>query len=131
MSVQIIVGDALERLRELPDESVHACITSPPYFGLRSYGGEPGMIGLEPTFDEHLEALVAVFREVRRVLRGDGCLFVNYGDAYAGGRIQQSCEHGGALRSQGGKQKHATKRAWLEAQRPDDDAEPRCDGVAG
>ena len=55
------------------------------YWNLRSYGGEPGMIGLEPTFDEHLENLLAVFREVRRVLRKDGTLWLNYGDAYAGG----------------------------------------------
>lgn len=83
MTVTILVGDARERLRTLPDESIHACITSPPYHGLRAYGGDPGMIGLEPTFDEHLENLVAVFREVRRVLRSDGVLFLNYGDAYA------------------------------------------------
>ena len=80
--VRIIVGDALEALRGLPDGSVHCCVTSPPYWGLRSYLGDPGMIGLEPTFEAHLANLVAVFREVRRVLRDDGCAFVNYGDAY-------------------------------------------------
>ena len=80
---RILVGGALERLRELPDESVHCVVTSPPYWGLRSYEKDPGMIGLEPTFDEHLERLVAVFREVRRVLRSDGTLWLNYGDAYA------------------------------------------------
>ena len=82
MSVRILVGDALTRLKDLPDASVHTCITSPPYWGLRSYQGDPGMIGLEPTFDDHLENLVAVFREVRRVLRDDGICVVNYGDAY-------------------------------------------------
>ena len=82
---RILVGDALERLRELPDGSVHCCVTSPPYWGLRSYEGDPGMIGLEPTFDEHLSRLVEVFREVRRVLRDDGTCWVNYGDAYARG----------------------------------------------
>ena len=85
MSVQILVGDAITKLRELPDESVHCVVTSPPYWGLRAYKGEPGMIGLEPTFEEHLENLVAVFREVRRVLRKDGTLWLNYGDAYATG----------------------------------------------
>ena len=80
--MKIIIGDALGQLKELQDESVHCCITSPPYWGLRSYKGDPGMIGLEPTFDEHLENLVAVFREVRRVLRSDGTCWVNYGDAY-------------------------------------------------
>ena len=89
MSVRILVGDALTRLKELPDASVHTCITSPPYWGLRSYQGDPGMIGLEPTFDEHLENLVAVFREVRRVLRDDGICAVNYGDAYAANRSYQ------------------------------------------
>ena len=86
MSAQILVGDALTKLRELPDESVHCVVTSPPYWGLRAYKGEPGMIGLEPTFEEHLENLVAVFREVRRVLRKDGTVWLNYGDAYAAAR---------------------------------------------
>ena len=87
---RILVGDALERLRELPDGSVHCCVTSPPYWGLRSYEGGAGMIGLEPTFDEHLSRLVAVFREVRRVLRPDGTCWLNYGDAYAGSWGAQS-----------------------------------------
>ena len=89
MSTSILVGGALERLRELPDESVHCVVTSPPYWGLRSYEKDPGMIGLEPTFDAHLERLVAVFREVRRVLRSDGTLWLNYGDAYASGMRTQ------------------------------------------
>ena len=89
MPVQILVGDARERLAELPAESVHCVVTSPPYWGLRAYGGDDGMIGLEPTFDAHLENLVAVFGGVRRVLRPGGTLWLNYGDAYAGsGRAQ-------------------------------------------
>ena len=86
MSVRIHVGDALEVLRGMPAESVQCCVSSPPYWGLRSYRGDDGMIGLEETFDAHLSALVAVFREVRRVLRADGCCFVNYGDAYVSGQ---------------------------------------------
>ena len=82
MSVRILVGDALARLRELPDDSVHCVVTSPPYWGLRAYKGDPGMIGLEPTFDAHLANLIRVFREVRRALRSDGTLWLNYGDAY-------------------------------------------------
>ena len=74
----------------LADESVHCAVTSPPYWGLRAYKGNPGMIGLEATFEEHLENLVAVFREVRRVLRDDGTLWLNYGDAYAGSWGAQS-----------------------------------------
>lgn len=83
MSVDIRVGDCRELLAAMPDESVHCVVTSPPYWGLRAYTGDPGMIGLEPTFDEHLENIVAVFREVRRVLRKDGTCWLNYGDAYA------------------------------------------------
>ena len=77
--------------RHLPlaDESVQCCVTSPPYWGLRSYHGGEDMIGLEPTFDEHMANLVDVFREVRRVLRKDGTVWLNYGDAYAANRGYQ------------------------------------------
>lgn len=80
----IHVGDCLHELQTLPDESVHCCITSPPYFGLRDYGVD-GQIGLEQTPAEFVSRLVEVFREVRRVLRDDGTLWVNMGDSYAGG----------------------------------------------
>ena len=86
METTILVGDCLKKLKELPDESVHCVITSPPYWGLRAYKGDPGMIGLEETFEQHLENLVEVFREVWRVLRKDGTCWLNYGDAYADGR---------------------------------------------
>lgn len=79
----ILQGDVLDRLRELPEESVHCVITSPPYWGLRDYG-VPGQIGLEPTVQEYIDKMVVVFREVRRVLRKDGLLFLNMGDSYAG-----------------------------------------------
>ena len=85
MFVHIMVGDALSELAALPDASVHCVVTSPPYWGLRAYKGDSCMIGLEPTFDKHLANLVAVFREVRRVLRNDGTLWLNYGDAYTSG----------------------------------------------
>ena len=83
MTVSIHVGDALERLRDIPDQSVHCVVTSPPYWGLRTYHGNPGMIGMEETFDQHLENLMAVFDEVWRVLRDDGTFWLNYGDAYS------------------------------------------------
>jgi DNA modification methylase len=140
VSWEIRQGDALERLREMPDESVHCCVTSPPYYGLRDYGtaswdgGDPDceheaigraadkvqwdgslagpgnrpralgaphrgggdphacrcgavrldqQIGLEPTVDDFIESLVEVFREVRRVLRPEGTLWLNIGDTYA------------------------------------------------
>lgn len=80
---EIYVGDCLTSLVAMPDRSVHCCVTSPPYFGLRDYGAE-GQIGLEPTPDEFVAALVKVFREVRRVLCDDGTLWLNLGDSYAG-----------------------------------------------
>ena len=83
MTVRILQGDVFARLAELPDESVHCVVTSPPYWGLRSYGDLAGEIGREPTLDEHIDVLVRVFREVRRVLRSDGTCWINYGDAYA------------------------------------------------
>ena len=83
MSVQIICGDALMELAKLPDASVHCCITSPPYWGLRDYGCA-GQFGLEKTPEEYVSKLVAVFQEVKRVLRDDGTLWLNLGDSYAG-----------------------------------------------
>lgn len=80
--VQIITGDCIESMRSMPADSVHTCVTSPPYFGLRDYGHD-GQIGLELTPDEFVAALVEVFREVRRVLRDDGTLWLNLGDSYA------------------------------------------------
>src|SRR5258708_20549082 len=76
MTVRIICGDALQELRKLPDGSVHTCCTLPPYWGLRCYGVE-GQYGLESTPQEYVENMVAVFREVRRVLRDDGTLWLN------------------------------------------------------
>jgi DNA modification methylase len=89
MSHQILQGDVLDRLRELPDESVHCVVTSPPYWGLRDYGIE-GQIGLEDTPEEYLDKMVKVFREVRRILRSDGTCWVNMGDSYAGSWGAQS-----------------------------------------
>ena len=74
-------GDVMERLREMEPESVHCCVTSPPYWGLRNYGVD-GAYGLEPTLDEYICQMVEVFREVRRVLRKDATLWLNLGDAY-------------------------------------------------
>lgn len=81
-SHQILVGDCIDMMRTLPDQSVQCCVTSPPYFGLRDYGVD-GQIGLEQTPAEFICRLVEVFREVRRVLRDDGTAWVNMGDSYA------------------------------------------------
>lgn len=84
MSVRILTGDCRDVLRGLPAESAHCCVTSPPYFGLRDYGVD-GQIGLEPTPGAYVAEMVSVFREVRRVLRPDGTVFLNLGDSYAAG----------------------------------------------
>ena len=85
MIARFLTGDCLEVLRELPDESVSCCVTSPPYWGLRDYGND-SQIGLESTPDEYVGRLVSVFREVRRVLRNGGTLWLNLGDSWAAGR---------------------------------------------
>jgi hypothetical protein len=79
MSYQLLQGDCIEVMRTLPAESVQCCVTSPPYFGLRDYGVD-GQIGLEPDPEAYLAKLVEVFREVWRVLRNDGTLWLNLGD---------------------------------------------------
>jgi DNA modification methylase len=79
----ILHGDALTVLKTLESESVDMCVTSPPYFGLRDYGVD-GQIGLEDTPEQYISRLVDVFREVRRVLRDDGTLWLNIGDSYNG-----------------------------------------------
>jgi len=81
--VCLLHGDCREVLKTLPDESVHCVVCSPPYYGLRDYG-MAGQIGLEATPDAYVAELVAVFCEVRRVLRDDGTLWCNLGDSYAG-----------------------------------------------
>ena len=78
----MITGDVMESMRTLPDKSVHCCVTSPPYWGLRDYGHD-GQIGLESTPEAYVARMVEVFREVRRVLRDDGTLWLNLGDSYA------------------------------------------------
>ena len=78
----IIEGDCIEGMKTLPDGSVHTCVTSPPYWGLRDYGHDD-QIGAEKTPEEFVENMVDVFREVRRVLRDDGTVWLNLGDSYA------------------------------------------------
>ena len=80
---RILCGDALEMLRTLPDNSVHCCVTSPPYYALRDYGVD-GQIGREDTPAQYVARLTDVFSEVRRVLRPSGTLWLNIADTYAG-----------------------------------------------
>ena len=79
----IHTGDAIDELRKMPDQSAHCVVTSPPYWGLRDYGAD-GQLGLESTPDEYVANLVAVGRELWRVLRDDGTLWLNLGDSYNG-----------------------------------------------
>jgi site-specific DNA-methyltransferase (adenine-specific) len=80
-----ICGDSLEVMRGLKDESVDCVITSPPYWGLRDYGVD-GQLGLEPHFNEYIFKLIAIFDEVKRVLKKEGTCWVNLGDTYSGNK---------------------------------------------
>jgi len=97
-SIVLYHGDCREVLKSLPDCSVHCCVTSPPYWGLRSYNGGDAELGKEETPEEYVAQMVDVFREVRRILRDDGVLFLNLGDSYYNYRpgkgqalVKQSC----------------------------------------
>lgn len=81
-SLQVLTGDSLAILRTLPAESVQCCVTSPPYWGLRDYD-HPAQIGAEPSPEDYVKNLVAIFHEARRVLLKDGTLWLNVGDGYA------------------------------------------------
>ena len=82
--IKILQGNCLDKLKELPDQSINTCITSPPYWGLRDYG-EGEQLGMEDTPEEFVSNLVEVFREVKRVLRDDGTVWLNLGDSYSSG----------------------------------------------
>lgn len=118
---EIINGDALSVLKNMQSESVNVCVTSPPYYGLRDYGTD-GQIGLEQTPEEYIEKLVEVFREVRRVLRPDGTLWVNIGDSYATSSGNQpptntrnSCGHTAKKVPAGYKKKDLIGIPWMLA----------------
>lgn len=133
MTVRLLTGDCREVLKTLPDQSVNCCVTSPPYWGLRSYlpddhPDKPLEIGSEPTVDEWVQTMVEVFREVRRVLRDDGTLWLNLGDSYAGSRCGGAT---GASTLQGSRkaqdQAKAAKRAMTASRRRDNHEVPRSD----
>jgi DNA modification methylase len=93
MTHKIILGDCIEGMRTLANESVHCVVTSPPYFGLRDYGVD-GQIGLEESPEEYVVKMVEVFREVRRILRNDGTVWLNLGDSYNGASVNRSGTNG-------------------------------------
>ena len=80
--ITMYLGDCRELLKQMPEQSVQCCVTSPPYWGLRDYGHED-QIGLERTPDDYIQTMVDLFREVRRVLKDDGTLWLNLGDTYS------------------------------------------------
>ena len=80
----ILHGDVLDKLQEIESDSVQCVVTSPPYWGLRNYQTE-GQLGLEKTPEEYVEKMVEVFRQIKRVLKHDGTVWLNLGDSYAGG----------------------------------------------
>lgn len=106
----ILCGDAREKLKELPDKSVQMCVTSPPYYALRNYGGGESEIGLEKTPREYIESLVAVFREVKRVLKDDGTLWLNIGDSYCGSKTGSEGNNKSTLKGGKSNQREAGKR---------------------
>jgi DNA modification methylase len=83
---RILLGDSLDTLKTFPDKSADCCVTSPPYFQMRDYG-VTGQIGIEKTPEEYIVKLSSIFREIGRVLKDEGTLWVNIGDSYGrGGR---------------------------------------------
>lgn len=133
----IICGDALAELGKLPPASVHCCVTSPPYWGLRDYG-VAGQLGLERTPEEYVANLVAVFREVWRVLRDDGVMFLNLGDSYAtgnapsygtSGKVPEDCPLRGSIWSRpcDGCQAASVLRTFHSDQFPSDGDDPNLE----
>ena len=111
---EVLVGDCQEMLSMfIEDRYVQTCVTSPPYFGLRDYGHE-GQIGLEETPGEYVRKLVEVFREVKRVLKDDGTLWLNIGDSYASNPAS-----GGAQSSKMTGGEHKRTPSERKYQRPD------------
>ena len=84
--VKLHTGDVLDTLREMPPQHVDCVVTSPPYWGLRDYG-HAGQLGAEKTVGEYVQNMVSVFREVKRVLKDDGTLWLNLGDCYDNGNL--------------------------------------------
>lgn len=124
----VLLGDAAEQLRTLDADSVHCCVTSPPYFGLRDYG-VPDQIGQEAAPEEYIGRLVEVFREVRRVLRPDGTLWLNIGDSYTGGG-RKTRGHDGKLPARAADQRPRTPEDMKPKDLPGRWPSP-CAGRAG
>lgn len=92
---KVYLGDSLETIKTFKNESIDCVVTSPPYYGLRDYGMD-GQIGLEETPGAYIQRLVELFREIRRVLKDDGTIWVNIGDSYYGGGKTSSISDNGS-----------------------------------
>lgn len=106
----ILHGDALSVLKTIDDESINCCVTSLPYYNLRDYGVK-GQIGLEETPEQYIQKLIEIFREVKRVLKSDGTLWVNIADSYAGSGKGRS--KGGAVKMKNFSEKQKTNRGAI------------------
>ena len=112
-------GDCREILKQMPDKSVQCCITSPPYFGLRDYGVD-GQIGLEQTPESYVAELVAVFREVWRVLKNDGTVWLNLGDSYNAHPCQRKTTDKSGEKQQSVRGSTATPSRHVDGLKPKD-----------
>lgn len=116
---KIINADCLKGLKDIPNDSVNCVVTSPPYFGLRDYGMD-GQIGLEETPKQFIEKMVNVFREVKRVLKKDGTVWLNIGDSYNGvGRKVEQTDNSPKQKTNRGAQTQAAKKL-LDGMKPKD-----------
>jgi DNA modification methylase len=121
-SIRIYNGDCREVLRALPEKSINSCVTSPPYWNLRDYG-VAGQIGLEKSPADYVSEMVAVFREVWRVLKDDGTLWLNIGDSYSGGggySPEAPSNQGNQYVTNGGKSRDYRGRALAIGLKPKD-----------
>jgi hypothetical protein len=111
---RILFGNSLDILKTLPGQSVDCCVTSPPYYLMRDYGGIGGQMGLEDTPGEYIENLAAVFKEAKRVLKDTGTLWVVIGDSYAGSGKGGQGKHIYAHRNKEIPKKHS----WMKRRLP-------------
>ena len=116
---KVLNGDCLTVLKSLEAESVNCCVTSPPYWGLRDYGHD-GQLGLESTPEEYVAKMVEVFREVKRVLKDDGTLWLNLGDSYASTKEGNTNGTAGMVKQKAGVNDNTTKRTIPKDLKPKD-----------
>ena len=82
MTIKILQGNCIEKIKEIKDNSIDCVITSPPYWGLRNYNVD-GQLGLESTYQEHIQNIIKLFRIIKPKLKDSATIWLNYGDSYA------------------------------------------------